>query len=300
MAPHHILLAATVAMLWGWDFIFAKASLEFLPPFLFTTLRFLLVGLLVVPFVAMPKGKQWIRLLELSFVLCTLHFAFLFKGLSTNLDIPTLVITGQLSTPFACILSVLIFRERLSAWRTLGMIVAFVGIIVVAVGMKTTDAAGNSSVDGFFLIMGASLMFAIANLIMKRMEGIPHMSMVGWMSLLAAPQIVVLSLIFEHNQWNTLMNTPIMAVSGLAYSAICSTIIAYSIWYALLSRYHVNQVVPFGLLVPIFGTIGSQIFFNDPLPWQTIFGGLITIAGVAIIILPRPHFMRPPHVASPE
>ena len=292
MAPHHILLAATVAMLWGWDMVFAKAALQGFPPFLFATLRFMLVGLVVVPFVPMPMGKQWIRLFELSFVLCTLHFGFLFNGLSTGLDLPTSVITSQLNAPFACILGMIFFRERVSAWRMLGMVIAFTGIIIVVGGTPNVSQYPK----GFVLMLLTALSFAVANLIMKRMEGIPHMSMVGWMSIIAAPQLVALSLFFEHNQWNQVMNIDFKVLSVLAYSVLFATVVAYSIWYALLSRYHVSQVVPFGLLVPIIAIIGSQIFLSDALEWPTILGGLVTILGVAFIILPRPHFMRP----SPE
>ena len=242
MHLRHIALAALVAALWASDFIIGKFGVDTLHPYLFTMLRFLTVGLVLTPFVPMPQGRQWRHLLELSVVLGTLHFTFLFKALSTDLDIPTQVILGQLSTPFACVLGALFFRDRLGAWRTLGMLVAFTGIMLV-VGRPHM----GEQVQGMVLVLLTALMFAIANLIMKRTEGINHMTTVAWMSLMAAPQILVISLIFESGQWNTLTGAPIAAFGCVLYSALFATIAAYSIWHALLARYTVTQVVPFGL-----------------------------------------------------
>jgi O-acetylserine/cysteine efflux transporter len=212
----------------------------------------------------------------------------LFNGLSTGLDLPTSVITSQLNAPFACILGMLFFRERIRAWRMLGMVIAFTGIIIVVGGTPNV----SEHPKGFVLMLLTALSFAFANLIMKRMEGIPHMAMVGWMSLMAAPQLVFLSLFFEQGQWAFTTGINLSVISVLCYTAVFATIIAYSIWYALLSRYNVSQVVPFGLLVPIFATVGSQIFLDDTLAWPTVVGGVVTILGVAVIILPRPHFVQ--------
>jgi O-acetylserine/cysteine efflux transporter len=290
----HILLTALVPLLWSCDYIFAKAGVDHWHPYLFTMLRFLAVGILVVPFVPRPTGKQWRHLLELSFVLCTLHFTFLFKALSTNLDIATQTILGQLSTPFACVLGALIFRDRLGAWRVLGMLIAFLGIIVV-VGRPSISAES----EGVTYALLTALMFAVANLLMKRLEGVGHMTMVGWMSLMAAPQILVLSLVFESGQIELLQSTPLSALLGLGYSVLFSTIVAYTVWHAMIGKYTVSQIVPFGLLVPVFATIGAAVFLGQEVGLQTVLGGLVTIAGVAAIILPRPRFV-PARLAPTE
>lgn len=43
--------------------------------------------------------------------------------------------------------------------------------------------------------------------------------------------------------------------------------------------------MPFTLLVPVLGIIFGILFLDEKLNWQLILGGLITIAGVAIIVL---------------
>jgi O-acetylserine/cysteine efflux transporter len=282
MPIRHILLAALTAMIWGCNFISAKFGMQHFPPFLLSALRFAVVGVVLVPFVPLPAREKWSAIFWISLVLGTGHLAFAVTGMYYGLDVATSVITIQLGTPFACALGAILLNDKLGAWRTGGLVVAFLGIIVV-VGTPNV----SSNYHAFLMVLFAALMFGVATILMKRLEGVPTMTMVGWMSLLSAPQILLLSFVFEVNQWHLLQTTPITAVASIGYSAFCSSIIGYS-WFWLLRRYDVSQVAPFALLVPIFGIICAQIFFHEPLPLQTILGGVITIVGVGVIILRRP------------
>ena len=61
-----------------------------------------------------------------------------------------------------------------------------------------------------------------------------------------------------------------------------------------MRRYDINQVIPFTLLVPIFGVAGGVLFLGEVLTLSLMVGGCLTVAGVAIIVLRRPK------VAAPE
>jgi O-acetylserine/cysteine efflux transporter len=60
-----------------------------------------------------------------------------------------------------------------------------------------------------------------------------------------------------------------------------------------MRRYSVNQVMPFTLLVPLFGVLSGVVFFGDQLSWPMIIGGVGTILGVAIITIRRPRVLAP-------
>ena len=57
----------------------------------------------------------------------------------------------------------------------------------------------------------------------------------------------------------------------------------------MLRRYSVNQVIPFTLLVPVFGVLSGVLMLGETLNVQSTLGGIATIAGVAVIVLRRPH-----------
>jgi O-acetylserine/cysteine efflux transporter len=62
----------------------------------------------------------------------------------------------------------------------------------------------------------------------------------------------------------------------------------------MLGRNRVNQTMPFILLVPVFGVLSGILFLDETLTATLVTGGLLTVAGVGIIVLRRPK------VAAPE
>jgi O-acetylserine/cysteine efflux transporter len=60
-----------------------------------------------------------------------------------------------------------------------------------------------------------------------------------------------------------------------------------------MRRFAVNQVMPFTLLVPIFGVLSGVIFFDDPITLSILIGGLCTVLGVAIVVIRRPRVVAP-------
>ena len=68
-----------VMVIWGANFVVAKIGVTHMPPLMLIGIRFLLLGLILVPFVPFPKGKMW-QIAALSVVLGTLHFGLMFTG----------------------------------------------------------------------------------------------------------------------------------------------------------------------------------------------------------------------------
>ncbi|HEX7417242.1 MAG TPA: EamA family transporter, partial [Steroidobacteraceae bacterium] len=58
IAPRDFALLILVTLLWGFNLVSSKVGLEYLPPFLFTALRFALVALLLLPFLRIRRGQM--------------------------------------------------------------------------------------------------------------------------------------------------------------------------------------------------------------------------------------------------
>jgi O-acetylserine/cysteine efflux transporter len=56
----------------------------------------------------------------------------------------------------------------------------------------------------------------------------------------------------------------------------------------MMRRFSLNQVMPFTLLVPIFGVLSGVLFLGDHLTRLMLLGAALTIAGIGIIVLRRP------------
>jgi O-acetylserine/cysteine efflux transporter len=280
-------LALIVAFCWGANFTAVKFGLEHFPPYFMLALRFGLVALLLIPYCLLKQGKPSIRMLfalKIAFILGTAHFALAFGAMWMGADIPTVVITVQLGVPFSCMLSAIWFNDKLGAWRSFGLMVSFMGIILIA----GTPNVVNNFIP-FCMVLIAALCWAFSNVMIKKEGAVNIFEMLGWMSLFAVPQLMVVSWVFEGtNQWNLLLTTTLPASLAIGFSSVFSTILAYGLWYYLLTRCEVSHIAPFNLLVPISAIGIGQIFYPVELTTQILSGGLITIAGVAIIVARRP------------
>ena len=284
MNPLHCVLAIAVAAIWGANFTFVKLGLEHFPPLLLTALRFIVVAGLILPFV--PAPKRLLPIFRLSFVLGAVHFALVFAGMAMGLTVSTVVLACQMGVPFSAILGTVLLNDRLGPWRSAGMGLAFLGLVVLA---GAPDVVTHSF--AFFLVVGGAFAWGYSNILIKQMGPINILQVLGWMALLATPQLLVLSALFESGQLEALARPTVGALVSILYSALLSTLFGYGAWYWLLKRYPVSQVIPFQLLAPIFGIASSQYYYNEHFTWPLVVGGLMTLAGVGIITLRRPKWL---------
>ena len=281
MRPLDIFFAILVALLWGCNFVAAKFGVAYFPPFLLTALRFTFVSLLLIPFVPRPSWKQLKQITVLS-SMSTLHFSLIFVAIFQGLDISTSSLVGQLGVVFACIFGAIFLKDHLGIWRIGGIVIAFIGTAIVAGTPNILQHQG-----AFTIALAANVAWGAANILIKRIEGIDSMALLAWMGLCTVPMLLAMSLLFEPH-WPHFYDVSLSAALGLTYTTICSTIIAYGLWYHLLSRHNVSQVTPYSLLTPIFGIASGQLFFTEELTSQVLLGGFVTIIGVAVIVMRRP------------
>lgn len=279
-------LAVLVMVIWGYNFVVAKIGIAELPPIFMMGLRFTFSALLLVPFVTMPREKMK-EIAALSVVLGAAHFSMMFTGLKT-IDASTAAIAIQLQVPFSALLATVLLNDPPGWRRLVGMAVAFGGVLLIA-----GEPRFAGSLWALGLVIGAAFVWAVGNIQVKKMGRIDEMALLAWMSVMAAPQLFLLSFILEEGQFAAAQAATWYGWGAVAYQAVAVVAISYGIWYRLLARHAVNAIVPYTLLVPIFGVTSAAIWLGETLTARIVIGGAITLVGVAIIILRRPHLADP-------
>jgi len=277
----HALQALAVMALWGLNFVVSKWALEEFSPLFVMFIRFVLVAALIVPFFRIPREKL-LPIAALSVTLGSIHFPLMFNGLK-GIDAATASLAVQAQVPFSSLLAAAVFKDKLGWRRATGMAAAFAGVLVIA----GEPRLGNA-LPSLFMLLAASLAFAVASIQMKLIGAVNGFAVNGWMALMAAPQLLVLSLLFEHGQMESLADASWRGWGAIAYMAVGVTIIAYGLWYPLLNRYDVNQTMPYLLTVPVFGVAAGVLLMDNPLTVNLLLGGALTIGGVGIIVKRRP------------
>ncbi len=284
--PLDLLVLIGVMLIWGSNFAVVKIGLEELSPLFFMTLRFAVVALILVPFVKRPRG-HFAAIFAISVVLGFIHFTLMFIALGT-IDVATAAIAIQLQVPLTALLAWAFLADKLGWRRALGMAVAFGGVIAIA---------GEPRLEGQYLalamVIGAAACWAVAAVIMKRLGALDGTVVNAWMALFATPQLLIASLIFEQGQWQALSDATLISVFCVLYQSLAVVVVGYGIWFRMLKRYDLNQVMPIMLTIPFIGVLSGVLFLGETLTATLIGGGLATVLGVGIIILRRPALAAP-------
>jgi O-acetylserine/cysteine efflux transporter len=286
MRPLDWAAALMVIFIWALNFVVAKVGVSEFPPLFLLALRFALVALLLVPFLR-PLGGEWKPMLALSVVLGGLHFGLLFVGLQ-QVDAGPAAIAIQLAVPFSAILAWIAYRERMGAWQAAGLVIAFTGVYALA-----GDPVRSPDPFYFGLVVGGALAWAVANILIKRLVAVPPIVVNGWLALMAAPQLFVMSALLETGQWRAIAEADWRGWGAIVYMALAASIIAYGLWYYLLGKYEVNRVVPLTLLAPVLAVFLAVVLLDEPLTLNVVLGGAVTITGVAMIQFLKPGAGKP-------
>ncbi len=278
-----ILAAILVALCWGGNYTASKYALMDFPPFLLLLVRFVGVSILLLPFALRRPIPRMRDMFIISMLLIVVQFALVFFALHMGLSITGSIIATQLGVPFSCVMAAILFKDYLGPWRSFGLVLAFVGVMIVA---GTPNAAEHW--DAFLLTVLGAWSWSGANMYLKTIQQPTTVPLLFWPALISVIPFLILTLTFEQGQLEILQTARWTTWAGVTYSMIFASLVGYGLWNWLVANNPMSVVMPFGLLMPIFGiTIGS-IMFDDPLTPQIILGGSLAIAGVGIITLRRP------------
>jgi O-acetylserine/cysteine efflux transporter len=279
MTPKHLALALLVNVLWGCNLVAGKIGVTHFPPLYFSGLRFVLVALLLVPWIRPQPG----RMRQVALIALTagaLHFSLLFIGMRLSGDVSSVAIVVQLNVPFATLLAVLLLGERIGWRRALAIAVAFGGVVVIGF-----DPRAFGYLDGLLMIAAAAFVWALSQVLMRELSGVGVFALQGWIALISAPVMFALSFLLEEGQLAATLAANAEAIGALAYAAVLGSIFGHGAIYFLLTRYPVSTVSPMLLLTPIVGVVAGVVVLGDVVTLQIAFGGVLTIAGVAVVTL---------------
>lgn len=280
LGPRDVLLGVIVALTWGFGIIFAKAAIAHFPPILLMSLRFAVTALVLVWFVPWPRGHM-AHLFGIAFVSAAIQYSLTFTGL-VNLDASIVALLVQLEVPFLVLLGALFLGER-PGWRKwLGIGFAFLGVGIISGEPRFGDAWLSLA-----MVTGGAFTWAVGQAMIRRLEGIDGLTVTAWIAVIAAPQLLVMSILFETGQIPALASAGAVVWATVLYLGLIMTALGYGIWYTLVRRHPVGMVAPFLLLLPVFSVLGAVVILGESLTWQTLVGGSIVISGVAFILVER-------------
>jgi drug/metabolite transporter (DMT)-like permease len=254
--------------------------LAVLDPGQLVTLRFVLVGLIFTPVLAMVRpGRRdlgWLVLCGLLAVpLCQLTGAEGQRFLSPPLA-AMLVATGPIS---GALMAAAFLNERITRRHVIGLGVALSGVAVIVLVGSGTGTSGQSSVLGALITILSPTAWAAYTTASKPLAArltplaaVAYACMAGAVIMLPlAPHALAATGDLSAQQWG-----------WLATLVIFGTVLPYLLWFSGLRTLAVNAATPFMYLVPVFATLWTLVFLGEVPTGVTLLGGVLVICGVAL------------------
>ncbi|SDA64889.1 O-acetylserine/cysteine efflux transporter [Pseudomonas sp. NFPP33] len=278
MTPKDLLLALLVIVVWGLNFVVIKVGLHGMPPMLMGALRFMLAAFPAILFVRRPQVPlRW--MLTYGMTISVGQFAFLFYAMYVGMPAGLASLVLQSQAFFTLFFAALFLGERLRGSNLFGLLVAASGLVLI--GLQGGQAM---TLAGFALTIAAASMWALGNVVTRKLGKVNLVGLVVWGSLIPPLPFLALSLWLEGPELisQSLRTFSLDSLLVLAYLAFGATILGYGLWSRLLSRYPASQVAPFSLLVPVVGISSSALLLGERLGSLQMVGAALVMAGLLI------------------
>lgn len=272
-----------VALLWGVNFVAAKAGLNAFTLWEFRVATFgggalilVLIALCTKVSLRLQRPADLIRLLVAG--------AFSVGGFGVFSATALIHTTAGRATIgiytmpiWVVLLASVVLNEPLNRRRILSLLLGAAGLTVLALPQFL---AGEWI--GLLAAIAAAMSWAIGTVYLKRINvNVPPLTTTTW-QMVAGSVICLVGLFLSPR--DTPIELTIDAVIGVVYNMIFGTVIAYLIWFNLLRRIPAGAAGIGTLLVPVFGVLASFVLLGE-VPTNADLGGLALILLAASIPL---------------
>jgi drug/metabolite transporter (DMT)-like permease len=298
-APSRAVIAASIAIIvivWAVNFIAAKIGTFYLPPLAMASFRVVIAGAVMVPtyFLCsrLPAFAEAAEFRRRGFTARDLWVFFYlgFFGVSVNQICFTVglyythvthaaVIVG-LGPIYILILAVLFGLERATGHKVVGMLIALVGIAVLA--SENGISVHSASLEGDVITMTGSMGFAAYVVLGKRMAGkYDPLTMTAFNHFAGALIVLPVALreaakLYRTGKWPI----PWQAWMAILYMAVLASALAYVFYFWLLRYLEASQLSAFTYLLPVLATALGILWLGEKGSWVQVFGGVVALGGV--------------------
>ncbi|WP_379544300.1 EamA family transporter [Psychrobacter sp. R86515] len=308
MSPIYTALAVLVTFIWGVNFTFIAWGLESFPPLMLTALRFFFTAVPLVLFLKPPKFNRTLFIYAIGTFVMQYAFVFTAMHLGSSPGLTALLL--QIQIFITVLLAYFILGEAVSRMQIVGMLVGVLGLSVIALNL-----GGDMPLAGFVCILIAAIGWSFGNIASKqaskqasekaalqeRQQGtrvsvdtsstgknkasaLSALALVVWGGLIACVMLTISSLIFETDAWQmaTFTEASLKSWLSLGFIVYISTLIGFGLWAHLLSQNTASKVMPFALLVPVFGMVTSVLLTGEVVTWWKMLAMILILSGLLL------------------
>ncbi|WP_458413111.1 DMT family transporter [Schinkia sp. CFF1] len=265
---------AFVVLIWGSIWPVYKISLLYAPPLLYAGIRGLMGGVFLTLFI-LPKWRkiQWKKTWPI-YLTSAFFNIIIFNGVQMiglqYLPSGLYTVIVYLQPVLVVFLTWVWLKEALSAKKVVGMVIGFLGVVVVSL----EGLSGNISFLGIILALITGIGWAVGTVYVKKTSArVDNLWLVAIQNIIGGMVIFGAGMATENLadiQWNPPF------IWSLLYGAIFAVTLANAVYLKLMSVGEASKVGSFTFLVPMISVFIGTFMLGEPFT-ATLFGGMILI-----------------------
>jgi drug/metabolite transporter (DMT)-like permease len=286
VTPLTLLVWILTCGIWSTVWLFIKLGVRDVPPSAFAVYRMsiafvVLASIALVRRVPVPRPRDWMLIAWTGVILLGLNYALLNWGIQFISSGLTAVL--QAMTPvFGFVFAHLLLRdEKMTPWKGVALALGVTGVGVIF--WDQLDVGGARAIQGSVAVVAGAACVAVAYVAMRRRGSDLNPTIITAGQLLSA--LIPLSL------YSAIVEGPPLAIrwtrtallSGL-YLALLGSVAGAWLNYWLLKRIGATKLLSMGLIEPLVAVLLGAAFLGEDMSVRTIGGGLLILAGVAIVL----------------
>lgn len=276
---------ATVYLVWGSTYLAIRVTDRTMPPFLMSSVRFLIAGTALYLFVARGRARPTLAEWKAAAIVGA---ALLLVGnggvawAETRVDSGFAALIVAIIPLYVALLDRLFFGRRLSPAAIIGLVVGFGGVALLV------RPGGSGDIAAALTLLVTTVAWAGGSLYARdaKLPANPLLSAAMQM-LCAAVFLGMLGLATgETSQVNadSFSTKPLIA---FAFLVVIGSLVAFSAYAWLLKNVRISVVATYAFVNPVVAVALGATFLDEKIGWTTVVAGISIVLAVILIVTAR-------------
>jgi drug/metabolite transporter (DMT)-like permease len=276
-----IFWAIIACLLWSTAYAGIKLGLQYDTPLHFAGIRFIISGLMILPFTVRPSAyikMIWENrkvVIWVMFLQTLVNYSLFYFGMDLVPGALGAVIVGSQPLVTAVVAAMMHEEEKLTKNKIFTIIFGISGVILISAGRQAFRIGTAVEFLGVILILGANIATATSNVLVSLKSKGMNPLVLSSTSLGAGG--LILYLFSFPVEGSVLVNKPLVYWLDLIWLSFISAF-AFSLWFKLLQRpgVKVSELNLWKFIIPVIGAVLSWLIVPGENPeWLTITGMII-------------------------
>lgn len=278
---------ACVCFFWGTTWLASKQGVRHIPDALqMAGIRQFLGGVCYVGFfiykkIPLPKGKEWIPILILSFLNFVLSNGLSTLALQYKISAGLGAIIGAIFPLWLVVIGLFASKDKIPAMAIIGLLLGFGGVCIIFYD-HLNEFLDPQFRRGILLSVIATWTWAIATLYTKKQASHfnPYFSL-GLQMVISG--IVLYAFSSASGRAVSIAAVPWQSWAAIAYLVIFGSVISFICYLYALQNLPTEQASIYAYINPIVAVILGSIIFDERVTVYLAIGGLVTLFGVYLV-----------------